>query len=111
MSPLKGLYCISSNAARSSRWLLAGVFANSFSARLASRSVQIMEEFFERYEVAVLDFGATFADRGTFCFGRLDHRVAGFKILAPSLAEQLAAGAVLDRKSTRLNSSHLGISY
>jgi hypothetical protein len=58
----EGFCCISTNAARSNRRLLAGAFASCFSARSAMWMVQVMEDFLERLVLAPADFGSTFAD-------------------------------------------------
>lgn len=86
---------MASKAVRSCAWCLAGSFANAFSARLAMWIVQVMEEFFEGYELAVLDLCSAFADSGQLCLGGLHQRVAAFKILAPGLAQKFGAGTVL----------------
>src|SRR3712207_6963710 len=53
---------------------------------------------------------------GVVHLGRADgdadaHRLEGLLQLAPRAGGQEAAGADIDRKSTRLNSSHANISY
>ena len=94
ISPLKGFLCICSKAALNRRWLLAGALANSFSARFARMSVQLMKKLLKSYKFAAPDLSATFADGIQFGLGGLNNRKSAFEVLPPGFAQQLRASAV-----------------
>jgi hypothetical protein len=72
----------------------AGALANSFSARFARMSVQLMKKFLKGYKFATADLGATLADGLKFGLGGSNNRKPAFEVLPPGFAQELGAGAV-----------------